>query len=41
MCAEAPRSIALIDTRGDRDRLCYVFDVSDAGTKENTRSMNL
>jgi len=35
------RGIALIDTRGDRDRLRYVFDVSDTGARENARNVNL
>ncbi len=36
-----PKSIAIIDTRGDRDRLRYVFDVSDTGARENARNVNL
>ena len=35
------KGIALIDTRGDRDRLRYVFDVSDTGARENARNLNL
>lgn len=35
------KGIALIDTRGDRDRLRYVFDVSDTGARENARKVNL
>ena len=35
------KGIALIDTRGDRDRLRYVFDVSDTGARENARNVNL
>ena len=35
------KGIALIDTSGDRERLRYVFDVSDTGTRPNSRSLNL
>ena len=35
------KGIALIDTSGDRDRLRYVFDVSDTGTRPNSRNLNL
>ena len=35
------KGIALIDTSGDRERLRYVFDVSDTGTRSNSRSLNL
>ena len=35
------KGIALIDTSGDRERLSYVFDVSDTGTRPNSRSLNL
>ena len=35
------KDIALIDTSGDRERLRYVFDVSDTGTRPNSRSLNL
>lgn len=35
------KGIALIDTRGDRDRLRYVFDVSDTGERAHSRNMNL
>ncbi len=35
------KGIALIDTRGDRDRLRYVFDVSDTGERAHSRNVNL
>lgn len=35
------KGIALIDTSGDRDRLRYVFDVADTGTRPNSRNLNL
>ena len=35
------KGIALIDPSGDRERLRYVFDVSDTGTRPNSRSLNL
>jgi N12 class adenine-specific DNA methylase/adenine-specific DNA methylase len=35
------KGIALIDTTGDRPKLKYVFDVSDTGSRENSRSVNL
>lgn len=35
------KGIALIDTSGDRERLRYVFDVSDTGPRPNSRSLNL
>ena len=35
------KGIALIDTSGYRDRLRYVFDVSDTGTRPNSRNLNL
>ena len=35
------KGIALIDTSGDRERLRYVFDVSDTGTRPNSKSLNL
>ena len=35
------RGIALIDTTGDTPRLRYVFDVSDTGSRENSRAVNL
>ena len=35
------KGIALIDTSGDRERLRYVFDVSDTDTRPNSRSLNL
>jgi len=35
------KGIALIDTTGDNPRLKYVFDVSDTGGRENSRSVNL
>ncbi len=36
------KGIALIDTRGDRDRLrYYVFDVSDTGERPHSRNVNL
>lgn len=35
------RGIALIDTRGDSPRLRYVFDISDTGTRENARPVQL
>ena len=35
------KGIALIDTRGDRPRLRYVFDVSDTGERKNSRSVQL
>ena len=35
------KGIALIDTSGDSERLRYVFDVSDTGTRPNSRSLNL
>ncbi len=35
------KGIALIDTRGDRDRLRYVFDVSDTGERPHSRNVNL
>ena len=35
------KGIALLDTRGDRPRLRYVFDVSDTGTRRNSRPVTL
>ena len=35
------KGIALIDTRGDRPRLRYVFDVSDTGERKNSRPVQL
>ena len=35
------KGIALIDTSGDNPRLRYVFDVSDTGTRENSRAVRL
>ena len=35
------KGIALIDTSGDNPRLRYVFDVSDTGTREHSRNVNL
>ncbi len=35
------KGIALIDTSGYRDRLRYVFDVSDTGSRPNSRNLNL
>ena len=35
------KGIALIDTSGDNPRLKYVFDVSDTGGREHSRSVNL
>ena len=35
------RGIALIDTSGDYPRLRYVFDVSDTGTRANSREVRL
>lgn len=35
------RGIALIDTRGERPRLRYVFDVSDTGERQNSRPVQL
>lgn len=35
------KGIALLDTRGDRPRLRYVFDVSDTGTRKNSRPVVL
>lgn len=35
------KGIALIDTSGYRDRLRYVSDVSDTGTRPNSRNLNL
>lgn len=35
------KGIALIDTSGDRERLRYVFDVSDTGARPNSRNVNL
>ena len=35
------KGIALIDTRGDRPRLRYVFDVSDTGERRNSRPVQL
>jgi len=34
------KGIALIDTRWDRPRLRYVFDVSDTGERKNSRTLN-
>lgn len=34
------KGIALIDTSGDRERLRYVFDVSDTGTRPNSRKLS-
>ena len=35
------KGIALIDTSGDNPKLKYVFDVSDTGTRANSRRLNL
>ena len=35
------KGIALIDTRGDRPRLRYVFDVSDTGERKSSRPVQL
>ena len=35
------KGIALIDTSGENPRLRYVFDVSDTGTRENSRAVRL
>ena len=35
------KGIALIDIRSDLNRLRYVFDISDTGARENSRSVNL
>ena len=35
------KGIALIDTTGDKPRLRYVFDVTDTGGRDNSRSVNL
>ena len=35
------KGIAIIDATGDRPRLRYVFDVSDTGGRDNSRSVNL
>ncbi len=35
------KGIALIDATGDRPKIRYVFDVSDTGTRDNSRSVNL
>lgn len=35
------KGIAIIDTTGDNPRLKYVFDVSDTGTRENSRAVRL
>ena len=35
------RGIALIDATGDVPKIRYVFDVSDTGSRENSRSVNL
>ena len=35
------KGIALIDNTGSRPKLRYVFDVSDTGTRENSRPVNL
>ena len=35
------KGIALIDTTGSHPRLKYVFDVSDTGSRENSRRLNL
>lgn len=32
------KGIALVDDSGDRPRLRYVFDVSDTGTREHSRT---
>lgn len=33
------KGIALLDERGDKLRLRYVFDVADTGTRENSRTL--
>ena len=38
MCGAVPRGIALVDDSGDRPRLRYVFDISDTGTREHSRT---
>ena len=38
MCAVASKGIALVDDSGDRPRLRYVFDISDTGTREHSRT---
>jgi hypothetical protein len=35
------KGIAVIDTSGDNPKLKYVFDVSDTGTRENSRDIRL
>lgn len=35
------KGIALINTKGDKPRLKYVFDVSDTGALDNSRNVNL
>ena len=35
------KGIAVIDTSGDNPKLKYVFDVSDTGTRENSRDVRL
>ncbi len=35
------KGIALLDIRSDLNRLRYVFDISDTGARENSRSINL
>ncbi len=35
------KGIAVIDTAGDNPKLKYVFDVSDTGTRENSRDIRL
>ncbi|WP_270289149.1 hypothetical protein, partial [Enterocloster bolteae] len=32
------KGIALVDDSGDRPRLRYVFDISDTGTREHSRT---
>ena len=34
-----PIWIALVDDSGDRPRLRYVFDISDTGTREHSRTL--
>ena len=38
VCAARSKGIALVDDSGDRPRLRYVFDISDTGTREHSRT---
>ena len=38
MCGAGPRALPWWDDTGDRPRLRYVFDISDTGTREHSRT---